>query len=143
MTREVTCYITNNTSQQINLLNTNLQHGEFNNGGISPQTISLNAADQEVFYAHKTTGSVYGVTGSVTYSLPDQTQMQLTFNCPFASQGPDGNSNCWFYAGLLLNGNSWTSYYLTCSVLIDGQPMSDGLPIDASSVVANITINTN
>jgi len=141
MTRDVVCNVTNKTGYTFYKTGLDLSHGEYSSGGQSPIPITPNCSSLKIFHFHKTTLSIYGVTGSVTYRLQDGTLMQMSFNCPFHQDGTSGTSNCWFYVGfsgeLPVGG---TAFYTECEVTIDGQPMDPNTPVNGSHIVANITI---
>jgi hypothetical protein len=143
MTRDIKCYATNTTGVPLALKGTpDITHGEYTDGGLYPQTIPPNANGMEIFHLHKTTASIYGVTGSVTYIMGDGSLLQLSFNCPFEQEGQAGSSNCWFYAGFTSWPSDGLSTYVDCTVSLSGEPMNATDPPAARHIVATITIGS-
>lgn len=116
--REVKCYVINQTGSSINYQSKDISHGEFNHGGKSPiSTISSGTSKQEVFYIHKTTGSLNGCTGNVKYTLPDGSELSFMFNCPYTFGGSGATGNGWFYAVIrdIPSSVGATNYYVSTS----------------------------
>ena len=139
MTRDVICYVTNNTTYEY-YPTINLTHGQ--ESPTAPQPISGSQNQGLAFSLSKTGGSMHGVTGSVSYVLNDGSTMFIGFNCPFAQDGTGiGDSNCFAYAGLTTVPSSGTSYSLEYSVSIDGASMNPFDPAEGDTVTIYITIN--
>lgn len=133
MTRDVNCWLTNNTGYSSTVMSHKQNHGQGN-----PLPISASNAQQEIFAFHKTGGSMQGTEGTVIYELHDGTQLFFGFNCPFNPDGVD--SNCWFYACLTNIPSSGTSFGISCSVNIDGQPMNPTNPTNGDTIKAYVTL---
>lgn len=108
MTREVKCFVTNETGKSLNFSGLDISHGELH--GTALNSIPADAHNLEVFYMHKTTGSLYGVTGNVSYLLPNNARLTFMFNNPYTWQGSGETGNCWFYTvvnGVPSTGPEW------------------------------------
>lgn len=141
MTRDVICYVTNNTNYEY-YATINLTHGK--QSPKAPQPVTPNQNQGLAFSLSKTTGSLHGVTGSVSYVLNDGSTLFIGFNCPYSQDGTGiGYSNCWAYAGLTTVPQYGTGYSLDCSVNIDGASMDPSNPPGGETVTIYITINQN
>lgn len=141
MTREVICYITNNTPFEYYPGETNLTHGK--KEPTPAQAIAAGQNNGLAFSFSKTTGSMHGVTGSVTYGLSDGSTLFLGMNCPFLQEGRWGNSNCWFYGGLTGIPDAGTPYYVSYTVSIDGAAMDPNYPPTGDTITVYLTIYMN
>jgi hypothetical protein len=148
MTRNVICYVVNNTGLQFYTDAT--QNDVWNGHTITaPQPIATDTSKQTVFSYEKTTGSMVGVTGKVFYELDNGTFLQISFNNPYNQVQPDGTSenycDCFFYAGII--GGSETAYsscYVDCVVQTDGNNWDPANTDEVKNLTATITIyNTN
>lgn len=150
MTRNVICNIINLTGQQFYVDNTqtNVWNGEDNKGGVAPQTIGSGTSSQQIFYYHKTTGGLVGVTGSVFYMLGNNASLQLAFNNPYTQQIPSNASpsflDCFFYAGIVgISESNPPAFNVSCSVSLDGNAWSPSYKSEVKTMTATITISNN
>lgn len=147
MTRNVICYVVNQTGQQFYTDNTqnNIWNGHIKT---APQTISSGTGTQTVFSYEKTSGSTVGVTGKVFYELNSGTYLQISFNNPYDQMLPDGTSetycDCFFYAGITgVSENNVPSYYVDCVVETDGNAWTPDNKNEVKNLTATITIYNN
>lgn len=137
MTRDVNCYITNTSTFGYGVQGTDIRHGHTR---MAPKYIEPNSTQTEVFAYEKTSGSMQGTSGIVTYQLQDSNTLVITFNCPFTADGQQGQSNCFFYAGIC-NVTTGSQYSLDVTVKIGNNPMNPQNPPTADTINAYITIN--
>lgn len=147
MTRNVICYVVNQTGQQFYTDNTknDIWNGQ---AKTSPQTIGPGTGTQMVFSYQKTSGSSVGATGKVFYELNSGTYLQISFNNPHDQILPDGTPDtycdCFFYAGITgVTENNVPSYYVDCAVETDGSPWDPSNTDEVNTLTATITIYNN
>lgn len=143
MTRNVICYVVNQTGQQFY---TDNPRNDVWNGHTktSPQTIGPGTDTQMVFSYEKTSGSTVGVTGKIFYELNSGTYLQLSFNNPYSQILPQGTNqtycDCFFYAGITgVSETNVPSYYVDCEVETDGNYQTG----EVDTLTATITIYNN
>lgn len=148
MTRNVICYVVNQTGQQFYTDNT--QNNIWNGHTLTaPQTIVPGTATQTVFSYEKTSGGTVGVTGKVFYELNSGTYLQVSFNNPYTQLIlPEGTSpnccECFFYAGITgVTENNVPSYYVDCVVETNGNAWVPTNTDEVKNLTATITIYNN
>ena len=79
---QTTCNITNDTGFQLSVANIpNLDHGEY---ATYPRSVWANTTADVDFVVQSTSGSEIGPAGSLTFGLPDGTQLNISFDQEFA-----------------------------------------------------------
>jgi hypothetical protein len=147
MTRNVICTVYNLTNESfyVNNSQTSVWNGH---QLLNPQTIPANGGEaMQLFSYEKTTGSVVGVTGKVSYQLGNDNSLQISFNNPYSQvvDGPDYNySLCFFYAGITgVSEQNPSLYNVTCDAFTNGQPWDPTSTDEVKELTANIYINYN
>lgn len=147
MTRNVICYVVNQTGQKFYTDNT--QNNVWNGHELkAPQPIESGASTQTIFSYEKTSGGTVGVTGKVFYGLTSNIFLQISFNNPYTQILPGGLSqnycDCFFYAGITgVTESNVPAYYVDCVVKTDGKPWNPLNANEVKNLTATITIYNN
>lgn len=143
MTRDINITIVNTLPNDIIYVSNDLSHGQMrSNYPVSTiygtNSSSHNSNGQMAVEMGKTTGSSYGVTGNVTYQLPNnQGLLVLMFNNPYSQQGSGYNGNCWLFSAITtIPADSTTTYY----AVVSGLPVSVDPPYAEDTMDATVTV---
>lgn len=144
MTRDIIITFVSNIPDDVVYHANDLQHGKFQKNGNPAPTLfgtsnpRYSSSGQQVASLHKTTSSSYGVTGNITYQLPNnQGDLVFMFNNPYTQNGSGDPGNCWLYAAITnIPANSTTTYY----ALVTGIDMQPDPPFKEDTMKVTVTL---
>lgn len=117
MTRDINITVVSNLTDDCVYMSHDLQHGKLRDDYPKPTIFGknnpqYNAGGQLIAKLHKSTGSTDGVTGNITYNLPNNSgDIVFMFNNPYDHKGSGFNGNCWLYPAIInIPAGSTTSY---------------------------------
>jgi len=140
--RIVTCYVTNNLSNNLGKFDIAPGGGEhsgrYNGKWITAPAANLPSGVTTEAFSINRTGPSQGSTGYVIYNLwynsstNNNTQLVLMFSNPSSRHGQGSNQNCWFYA--IIQGDTTTNYNTSVPV---------GKDLQVKATVTGINEETN